>query len=122
MDQMKLMIDGKTYTIKLNENKTVRGILDMLPLTLHLQRHGGHEYYDALPKKPEIAGVPMTSNAHAKGIYYYDGWTAFTVLFGGANISPFRVVHIGDVMEDEIIEHLAKAGEIVLAEVTKQES
>ena len=119
---MELKLDGKSYTVKLNENKTVRDILDMLPLTLHLQRRGGHEYYDALPEKPEIAGVPMTSNAHAKGIYYYDGWTAFTVLFGGANISPFRVVHIGDVVEDEIIEHLKKAGETVLAEVVKQKS
>lgn len=38
LEQMKLILDGKPYTVKLNENKTVRDILDMLPLTLHLQR------------------------------------------------------------------------------------
>lgn len=63
--------------------------------------------------------MPMTSNANAKGIYYYDGWTAFTVLFGSANIAPFRVIHIGDVVENEIIEHLEKARENILAEVVR---
>ncbi|MCC8023853.1 MAG: hypothetical protein LIP16_00885 [Clostridium sp.] len=116
---MKLEIDGKTYTAILQENKTVDDILKMLPLTLRLQRRGGHKYYASLPKKPEIGGVPMTSDAHAKGIYYYDRWTAFTVLFGGANISPFQVVHIRDVVEDEIIDHLKNAGEVVSVEITR---
>ncbi|WP_455615019.1 cyclophilin-like fold protein [Eisenbergiella sp.] len=119
---MKLILEGKSYTVKLNENKTVRDILDMLPLSLNLQRRGGHEYFNALPEKPELTGAPMTSNVHAKGIYYYDGWTAFTVLFRGSDISPFRVVHIGDVVEDEVIEHLERSGETILAEVEKQES
>lgn len=116
---MKLKIDGKTYMVALQDNKTVDDILEMLPLSLHLQRRANHEYYDSLPQKPEISGVPMTSDAHAKGIYYYDGWTAFTVLFGGANISPFQVVHIGDIVEDEIIEHLKNAGEMIPIEVMK---
>jgi len=100
---IKLTIDGKEYTVALKDD-----ILNMLPLELTLQRYAGHEYYCSLPQKPSIKGVPMTSDAHAGGIYYYDGWSAFTVLYGGADITPFEVVHIGDVNED-IITPLAAA-------------
>lgn len=113
---MKLTIDGKEYTATLNDNRTVEDILTMLPMELTLQRYAGHEYYSSLPHKPSIKGVPMTSDAHAGGIYYYDGWSAFTVLFGDAHIAPFKVVHIGDVVED-IITPLAAAGETVEAMV-----
>ena len=113
---IKLTIDGKEYTAALNDNRTVDDILNMLPLELTLQRYAGHEYYRSLPQKPSIKGVPMTSDAHAGGIYYYDGWSAFTVLYGGANITPFEVVHIGDVNED-IITPLAAAENTVQAKI-----
>ena len=113
---IKLTIDGKEYTVALKDNRTVDDILNMLPLELTLQRYAGHEYYCSLPQKPSIKGVPMTSDAHAGGIYYYDGWSAFTVLYGGANITPFEVVHIGDVNED-IITPLAAAENTVQAKI-----
>lgn len=58
----------------------------------------------------------MTSDAHAGGIYYYDGWGAFTVLFGDAHIAPFEVVHIGDVNGD-VIFPLTVAGATVEAKI-----
>lgn len=73
---IKLTLDGKEYTATLNSNRTVEDILNMLPMELTLQRYAGHEYYSSLPNKPSIQGVPMTSDAHAGGIYYYDGWSA----------------------------------------------
>lgn len=90
--------------------------LNMLPMELALQRYAGHEYYGLLPQKPSIKGVPMTSDAHAGGIYYYDGWSAFTVLFGDAHIAPFEVVHIGDVNEN-VISPLVEAGATVDAKI-----
>jgi len=113
---IKLTIDGKKYTATLNKNRTVEDILNMLPMELTLQRYAGHEYYSALQKKPSINGVPMTSDAHAGGIYYYDGWSAFTVFFGDAHIAPFEVVHIGDVNED-ISSPLAAAGATIKAKI-----
>ena len=103
---IKLTIDGREFIGTLNDNQTVSDIIKMLPLNLELQRYAGHEYYGKLPSKPSIKGVTMTSKAHAGGIYYYDGWSAFTVLFGDANIAPYEVVHIGDV-QDQIIPFLA---------------
>jgi hypothetical protein len=113
---IKLTLNGKEYTAKLNDNRTVEDILNMLPVELTLKRYAGHEYYSSLPQKPSIKGVPMTSDAHAGGIYYYDGWSAFTVLYGDAHIAPFEVVHIGDVNED-VIFPLAKAGATVEAKI-----
>lgn len=113
---IKLTIDGEEYTATLNRNRTVEDILNMLPMELTLQRYAGHEYYSSLPNKPYIQGVPMTSDAHAGGIYYYDGWSAFTVLFGDAHIAPYEVVHIGDVNEDVVLP-LSVAGAAVKAKV-----
>lgn len=112
--KLKLTIDGKMFTANLNDNQTVNDILNLLPIKLTLQRYAGHEYYSRLPNKPSIQGVPMTSDAYAGGIYYYDGWGAFTVLYGDAHIAPYEVVHIGDVNED-IISYLKNAGETVEA-------
>lgn len=106
---IKLTVDGQLFTASLNENQTVEDILKMLPLDLTLQRYSGHEYYSSLPKKPSTKDVPMTSNAHAGGIYYYEGWNAFTLLFGDAYIAPYKVVHIGEVTND-IVSFLANAG------------
>jgi hypothetical protein len=111
---LKLTIDGKIYTATLNDNQAVKDILNMLPIKLTLQRYAGHEYYGRLSKKPSIKGVQMTSDAHAGGIYYFDGWGAFTVLYGDAHIAPFEVAHIGDVNED-IISSLISAGDTVEA-------
>ena len=113
---LKLTMGGKDFTVRLNDNQTVKDILTMLPMELTLQRYDGHEYYSSLPEKPSITGIPMTSHAHAGGIYYYDGWNAFTVLFGDAQIAPFKVVHIGDVNED-IITPLISAGATVKAKI-----
>lgn len=109
-----LTINGKTYAVKLNDNRTVEYILTMLPLELTLKRYAGHEYYGLLPEKPSIKGVAMTSDVHAGGLYYYDGWNAFTVLYGDAQIDPYKVVHLGDAVDD-VISPLKTAGDTVKA-------
>ena len=113
---IELTINGKAFKATLNSNQTVDDLLNMLPLELSLQRYAAHEYYGKLPQKPSVRGVPMTSMAHAGGIYYYDGWTAFTVLYGDASIAPYEVVHIGDV-EPGVIDFLQKSGILVNAKI-----
>ncbi|WP_297420873.1 cyclophilin-like fold protein [Clostridium sp.] len=113
---IRLTIDDKEYAATLNDNRTVEDILNMLPMELTLKRYAGHEYYSSLPQKPSISGVPMTSDAHAGGIYYYDRWSAFTILYGNAHIALFEVVHIGDVNED-VITQLTAAGDTVDAKI-----
>lgn len=109
---LKLIINDEHFTALLNDNHTVEDLLKMLPMELTLRRYAQHEYYSSLPKKPSIKSVPMTSDAYAGGLYYYDGWSAFTVLFDDAQIAPYEVVHLGDVNE-EIISTLAASGDTV---------
>lgn len=113
---IRLTIDGKEFTATFNDNRTAEDITDMMPMELTLQRFNDHEYYSTLPKKPSVKGAATTSDAHAGGIYYYEGWNAFTILFNDAHIAPFRVVHVGDVNED-IIAPLAAAGATVEAKM-----
>lgn len=117
---IKLTINGRAYAVKLNVNRTVESILTMLPLELTLKRDAGHEYYGLLPEKPSIKGVAMTSDAHAGGLYYYDGWNAFTVLYGDAQIDPYKVVHLGDAIDD-VITPLKTAGNTVKAVIELQD-
>jgi hypothetical protein len=55
------------------------------------KRYGGHEYYSAIPETPSIKGAPMTSVAHEGNICYFDGWNAFTILFGDHTLIPSRL-------------------------------
>ncbi len=114
---IQIKTNNKTYTAMLNDNCCVDDILNMLPMELELNRYAGHEYYSSLPEKPTIKGVAMTSDAHAGGLYYFNGWNAFTIVFENAHIDPYKVVHVGDV-EKELIAYLASAGETVIARIT----
>lgn len=113
---IRLTIDGKEFSVTLKDNQTVSDILKMLPLELSLQRYAGHEYYGTLPQKPSIKDVPMTSSAFAGGIYYYDGWSALTVLYGDAYIAPYEVAHIGDA-EPAVVEYLKNSDTHVSAKI-----
>lgn len=113
---IKITIDGNAFTAKLNINRTVEDFLRLLPLELQLQRYAGHEYYGKLPRKLSIKDVPVTSSAHAGGIYYYEGWSAFTLLYGDAEIAPFKVEHLGD-MEQEVINFLQKSNTLITAQI-----
>jgi hypothetical protein len=114
---IQIKINNKTYTVVLNDNCCAYDILNMLPMELELRRYAGHEYYSSLPETPTIKGVAMTSEAHAGGLYYFNGWNAFTIVFEDAHIAPYKVVHIGDV-DKEVITHLASEGKTVIAEFT----
>jgi len=109
---VKILLDGKVYDATFNDNPTANDILKMFPLDLTLQRFAGHEYYCVLPQKPSVKDVTTTSEAHAGGIYYFEGWNAFTIVFGDANVAPYKVVHLGDV-QSNIVSQLTFADNLV---------
>lgn len=108
---VKVIIDGEQYTAVLNDNLTVDDILKMLPIQFTATRLLEHEYYGQLPEKPSMKGVKTTTNGHAQGIYYFDGWTVLTIKFGDAPNGPVKV-HVGDIVE-EITSQLKYAGDTV---------
>lgn len=106
---MKIIFDGKDYDVILDNNPTVEDIMEKVPIRLSLVRYAGHEYYDELHFRP-IQGEEKTSTVLAGHIYYWDGWNAFVINFEDTDISPYKVVHIGEITDKSIIGLLEKSG------------
>ncbi len=109
MTTMKILIDNKEYEVDLINSVTLTDILNMKPLDLKLVRYAGHEYYSELPSKPTMDSN-TTSKILAGHIYYWDGWNAFVINFEDYDITPYKVVHIGEIKDKSIIEYLENAG------------
>ena len=105
MQRMKAQINETEYEVKLDNNKTVKDILSNLPLNLKLSRYAGHEYYSELPFTPTF-DKDRTSNIKAGHIYYWDGWNAFVINYKDYDIAPYKVVHIGEILDTNVSEIL----------------
>ena len=57
------------------------------------------------------------SDIKAGHIYYWDGWNAFVINFEDYDISPYKVVHIGEIKSEDISDILKNSGEIIDIEV-----
>ncbi len=98
--KFRLTIDGKVYHANMIDNPLVEQIAAMCPFEQTYHRYTEHEYYTRLPKATSQEGCKLETMAHKNEIWYFQGWNAFTVLFGDCNTSPFQVVHLGDMVED----------------------
>ena len=98
---MKITIDNKIYDVEIDDNVTSSAISQKLPLELSLVRYAEHEYYSELPFTPVFA-KETTSDIKAGHVYYWDGWNAFVLNFEDCNISPYKVVHIGEIKQTEV--------------------
>ena len=105
---MKVVINNKEYDVELDNNSTTNDVLKNLPLELNIQRYAGHEYYDELPFRPTF-DENRTSNIKAGHIYYWDGWNAFVINFEDYDITPYKVVHIGEIKDSSVIQLLENA-------------
>lgn len=115
MIPIQIYLDNYRYEAEFNDNLTVKDILKMLPMELTLQRYAEHEYYSRLPQALTIQGVSTTSDAYEANIYYFDGWNAFTVVFGEAHIAPYKVVHLGRIKGN--ISWMRSAGSMISAKI-----
>lgn len=117
---MVIKLDGKNYTVKLEDNVTVRDILKKMPLSLNMQRYAGHEYYAELPFRPEFA-AEKTSHIEAGHLYYWDGWNAFVINYEESDISPYKVIQLGIVNNaEDLCAYLRKTEENINVDVEKE--
>ena len=114
--QMKITIADKEYQAALLESATQKDILKMLPLDLTLTRFAGHEFYSALPAKPAMA-KETTSFVLAGHLYYWDGWNAFVINYEDCDISPYNVVHLGEIQDKFVNEYLKKADKSITVRI-----
>ena len=115
---MNFVIAGKTYKASVNDNKTSQDIIKNLPLSLNYVRYAEHEYYAELPLKP-VFDKERTSHILAGHIYYWDGWNAFVINYKECDISPYKVVHIGEIEDKSIVKYLETADKNISVEVKK---
>ena len=113
---MNFIIGGKTYKAVINNNKTSQDIMNNLPLSLNYVRYAKHEYYTELPFKP-VFDKERTSHILAGHLYYWDGWNAFVINYKECDISPYKVVHIGEIEDKSIVKFLEIADKNITIEV-----
>lgn len=115
---MNITVDDKVYEVRLDDNKTTRDIVENMPLKLSMVRYAGHEYYSELPFTPEFDSS-RTSDIKAGHVYYWDGWNAFVINYEDYDISPYKVVHIGEITDSSISKYLGNAEDTINITVTK---
>ena len=72
VSNIKVIVDGKTYNVKVEENKTAQSLVNMLPLELNMSELNGNEKYIYLdktlptnsysPKHIEIGDIMLYGN------------------------------------------------------------
>ncbi len=96
-----LALDGREYRGTLQDLHLAEGIRSALPRTLEFSRGGDREYYAVMDASPDGKGSRATSDIRRNGIYWFPDWRALCIVMTDADISPYSVIHIGD-MDDDI--------------------
>lgn len=105
---MNIVINNKTYEVELIDGVTSKDIVEKLPLELKLNRYAEHEYSGELPFTPKM-DKNTTSNVVVGHLYYWDGWNSFVINYKDLDISPYKVVDLGDIKDKSIVEILENA-------------
>ena len=106
--KLKLTFNKKTYHAKMLDTPLVKQIIDMCPFELTYKRNNENEYYASLPKSIDAKGSIFESIAKKNQIWCFADWNAFCLLFNDCDISPWKIIHLGDFVED-ISEDLRKS-------------
>lgn len=90
------------------DNPLVEKIAAMCPFEADYQRYTEHECFTRLPRRADHRGCALTHMARKNQVFYFQGWNAFTILFGDCGAAPFDVVHLDQRTEGAAAK--AKAG------------
>ena len=105
---MNIVINNKKYEVELIDGITAKEIKENLPLDLKLNRYAEHEYSGELPFTPTM-DLNSTSKVLAGHLYYWDGWNSFVINYKDLDISPYKVVDLGEIKDKSIVEILENA-------------
>jgi hypothetical protein len=98
---IKIELNGKQYTVELNDSEIARGFVQSAPFQTTLSEYAGSHYWGSIPRKLSTSNDLKTSTPRKGRIYYADHLTAIAVYFDDAgSIAPYVVYHLGDVVED----------------------
>lgn len=94
---VKIDIKNQTFPFELQDNPTANDFVKKLPLQLRLVRSLNNEFTCTLQEPLVDDSEGATSRARSGSVYYFSLWNAFVLVLRSVNLSPYRVVHIGDI-------------------------
>ena len=71
MTSIRITVDGRTLTARLDDNATARDLLDQLPLTLRFRDFNRVEKIAKLPRPLTLDGAPAGADPDVDDIGYY---------------------------------------------------
>ena len=96
----RISIANHVFPLKLGDNPTARDFADKMPLQLRVVRTFNNEFTCTLPVPLIDDSTGVTSRLNEGSVYYFGLWNAFVMVLKNVNISPYSVVHIGDIEGD----------------------
>ncbi|MBR3454779.1 MAG: hypothetical protein IKH26_05615 [Bacteroidaceae bacterium] len=95
-------IKNQTFTLELEDNPTALDFYHKLPLQIRLVRSLSNEFTCTLQEPLVDDNEGATSRIRSGSVYYFSLWNAFVLVLKNVNLSPYSVVHIGDIKGDII--------------------
>ncbi len=96
-----ITLDDIEYNGLLKDMPLIDDIASVLPIELTFERGGDREYYASMNIDPEIHESCRSSRIERNGLYWFPEWKAFCIVLNDTDISPYSVIHLGD-MDDDI--------------------
>ena len=98
-------IDDKEYRGFLKTMPLTEDIVSSLPAELIFEHGGDREYYAIMDINPDVCDSCRLNRIERNGLYWFPDWNAICIILNDTDISPYIVVHIGD-MDDDIADRL----------------
>lgn len=113
-----IIIDNKEYEAELENNNTVKDIMEHLPVEIVMERYANHEFSGKLPFKPASISE-KTSNLKAGSLYYWEEGNSFVINYIDYDISPYSSVYLGKFKDLSINDYLENSGNEIFVEIIK---
>jgi len=79
--KIRLTVNGKTMTARLDDTPIARDFLSLLPITLTLEDYAATEKISYLPRKLSTAGASAGSDPSIGDITYYAPWGNLAIFY-----------------------------------------
>ena len=115
---MKIILNGKEYTVTAEKSTTLSDIENLLPLTLNMHRNHDVEFVGELPVKPHNDGRRISAICE-NGIYYYEGWNVLCLNYRNGDISPYDITYLGTADDSSLADVLKREKDQITVTVEK---
>lgn len=99
-ETIKIVIDGKTFTFKLADNKTAQELLKLAPFEGSAGVYHDNHYYLPTPKGLPTEGLKSTKDAKKGHLVYSAEYKGLGIFFADGHFDENELFYIGESEED----------------------